>query len=53
MILSPLQTVEGEVFAFEDAADILILKQRIPSSNLVSIRVLKASCVKRVRTCVI
>ena len=53
MILSPLQTVEGEVFAFEDAADILILKQSIPSSKLVSIRVLKASCVKKVRTCII
>ena len=52
-MLSPMQTVEGEVFAFEDAADILILKQNTSSDKLLSIRVLKASCVKKVRTCII
>lgn len=47
--LCPVQTIEGEVFAFEDALDIIVLQGSSESSKSVSLRVLKANCVRKVQ----
>ncbi|CAL5225289.1 g8088 [Coccomyxa viridis] len=42
------ETVEGEVFACDDATELVVLKQSTSSSKLVSLRVLKATCIEKV-----
>ena len=49
MRLESMQTVEGEVFAFDDSADLIALKAPCSkSSKAVTLRIIKASCVKKV-----
>ncbi|CAK0736037.1 hypothetical protein CVIRNUC_000681 [Coccomyxa viridis] len=43
------ETVEGEVFAFDDSADLIALRAPCSkSSKAVTLRIIKASCVKKV-----
>ena len=47
--LESMQTVEGEVFAFDDSADLIALKAPCSkSSKAVTLRIIKASCVQKV-----
>lgn len=47
--LESMQTVEGEVFAFDDSADLIALRAPCSkSSKAVTLRIIKASCVKKV-----
>ena len=47
--LESMQTVEGEVFAFDDSADLIALKAPCSkTSKAVTLRIIKASCVRKV-----
>lgn len=41
--------MDGEVFAFDGAAELVVLQQSNSISKLISLRVLKVTCVKKVR----